>query len=105
MKNVVVGTGSLGSILYQNLMIQREVVEGDWQGTMREEERALMILLGGIPHKVRLCLFFVNLQLDSYLLQSLQWYFYHYIECNCISSSILYIEICFLLFQKLNEDV
>lgn len=62
MKNVVMGTGSLGSMLYQNLMIQKEVVEGDWQGTMREEERAPMILLGGIPHKVKL---------DSYLLQNL----------------------------------
>jgi hypothetical protein len=69
MKNVVVGSGSLGSMLCQNLMIQKEVVEGDWQGTMREEERAPMILLGGIPHKVRL------LQLDS--LQNLQSIIYH----------------------------
>ncbi|PNX84703.1 hypothetical protein L195_g040766, partial [Trifolium pratense] len=38
-------------MLCQNLMIQREVVEGDLQGTMREEERAPKILLRGIPHK------------------------------------------------------
>jgi hypothetical protein len=42
-------------------MIQREVVEGDWQDTTREEERAPTILLRGIPHKVKLCLLLLQL--------------------------------------------
>jgi hypothetical protein len=33
-------------------MMQRGVVGGDWQGTMKEEERALRILFQGIPLKV-----------------------------------------------------
>ena len=31
----------LGFMWFQNLMMQREAVGGDWQGTMKEEERAL----------------------------------------------------------------
>lgn len=52
MINVVVGVKFVGFMWCQSLMIQRGVVGGDWQVTMREEERAPMILLLEILHKV-----------------------------------------------------